>query len=149
MRALRSHEYLYIRNFKPERWPAGAPVKYDETGTLSPGYHDIDDFMESYLFENRSIDTIKYYFDFAVAKRPAEEMYDILRDPYCLNNLATLPEYQEILIEFRKKLKLRLIGTGDPRLTGNGDIWESYERFNVMRSFPVPDWATDTTYGQH
>ena len=25
MRAIRTPEYLYIRNFKPERWPMGAP----------------------------------------------------------------------------------------------------------------------------
>ena len=28
-RAIRTEDYLYIRNFKPERWPAGAPQKYD------------------------------------------------------------------------------------------------------------------------
>src|SRR5690606_35318084 len=29
-RSLRTDRFLYIRNFKPERWPAGAPQKYEE-----------------------------------------------------------------------------------------------------------------------
>ncbi|RMG27091.1 MAG: heparan N-sulfatase, partial [Bacteroidetes bacterium] len=54
-RAMRTGQYLYIRNFKPERWPAGAPQKYglgnyptaEEVRQQVPGpmhaaYHDID-----------------------------------------------------------------------------------------------------------
>jgi len=26
IRALRTHDFLYIRNFRPERWPAGHPA---------------------------------------------------------------------------------------------------------------------------
>ena len=109
---------------------------------LEPGFHDIDDFQESYIFENRTVDSIKYYFDLAVQKRPMEELYDIRRDPYCLNDLSSLPEYQTVLFKLRKSLNSRLIETGDPRLVDDGDIWETYKRFNVMRTFPVPDWAT-------
>ena len=44
-RSLRTEKYLYIRNFKPERWPAGAPQKLESDGTLGEmhdAYHDID-----------------------------------------------------------------------------------------------------------
>jgi uncharacterized sulfatase len=54
-RCVRTQQYLYIRNFKPERWPAGTPRKlgsgkYPKSGEvvteiLGPmhgGYHDID-----------------------------------------------------------------------------------------------------------
>ena len=44
-RCLRTPRFLYIRNFRPDRWPAGDPQKYDATGRLGPmhgGYHDID-----------------------------------------------------------------------------------------------------------
>jgi uncharacterized sulfatase len=140
IRAIRTHDFLYIKNFKQERWPAGAPVRYNDQMGLVPGFHDIDDFQESYIFEHRDIDTIKYYFDLAVAKRPMEELFDIQKDPYCLNDLSVMPEYQDILFQLRERLNSRLKETGDPRATGNGDIWESYRRFNVMRSFPVPDW---------
>ncbi|MFV2067674.1 MAG: sulfatase, partial [Pirellulales bacterium] len=54
-RAIRTRDYLYIRNFRPERWPAGAPQKYGagmyvdsqdvihkRFGPMHAGYHDID-----------------------------------------------------------------------------------------------------------
>ena len=142
IRALRTHDYLYVKNFKPERWPAGAPVRYNDEMDLIPGFHDIDDFQESYIFENRNVDSIKYYFDLAVRKRPMEELFDIRSDPYCLNDLSALPEYQAVLIDLREILNSRLKETKDPRIIADGDIWETYKRFNVMRTFPVPDWAT-------
>ncbi len=143
IRALRTHEFLYIKNFKPERWPAGAPVKYNDQMELIPGYHDIDDFQESYIYEHRAVDSIKYFFDLAVAKRPMEELFDIQQDPFCLNNLSSLPEYQSILSTLRERLQITLKETQDPRAIGKGDIWETYKRFNVMRTFPVPDWISE------
>jgi uncharacterized sulfatase len=140
IRALRTHDFLYIKNFKPERWPAGAPVRYNSSNELVSGFHDIDDFKESFIFENRNVDSIKYYFDLAVAKRPMEELYDMRNDSYCLNNLSDLPEYQDIMMQLRERLKTRLKETEDPRVTGNGDVWETYRRFNIMRTFPEPDW---------
>ena len=80
-RAVRTHDFLYIKNFKPERWPAGDPLRYDEQGNLVPGYHDIDDFMESYVYINREDAESKKYFELAVAKRPMEELFDIKSDP--------------------------------------------------------------------
>ncbi len=140
IRAVRTHQFLYINNFKPDRWPAGAPMRYDENGNLVPGFHDIDDFTEDYIFTHRNDSLIKIYFDMAVARRPREELYDVLLDPGCLNNLSDLPEYQEIIMGLRGQLHSRLLETGDPRVLGYGDIWESYERYNVMRNFPEPDW---------
>ncbi len=140
IRALRSHDYLYIKNFKPERWPAGAPVKYNENRELVPGYHDIDDFTDDYIYIHRNEKEIKPYFDLAVKKRPLEELYDIKNDPACLHNLADQDNYQEILIRMREHLHNMLKSTGDPRVLGYGDVWETYERYNVMREFPEPDW---------
>ena len=116
------------------------------TWILFLDFNDIDDFQESYIYENRNVDSIKYYFDLAVQKRPMEELYNIRNDPYCLNDLSVLPEYQNVLFELRENLHSRLKETGDPRLTGDGNIWETYKRFNVMRTFPVPDWDSDKQY---
>lgn len=138
-RAVRTHDFLYIKNFKPERWPAGDPLRYDEQGNLVPGYHDIDDFMESYVYINREDAESKKYFELAVAKRPMEELFDIKSDPGCLNNLVFDPEYEEILANHRAMLQERLEQTGDPRVMGNGDIWEEYIRYSPIRNFPEPD----------
>jgi uncharacterized sulfatase len=140
-RAMRTQDYLYIRNFKPERWPAGAPLRYNDNEQLVPGYHDIDEFSKSYIFENREDPVIEQYFEWATAKRPEEELYRVSEDPGCLKNIADDPAYSEILATMRNDLQQRLTDTQDPRVTGDGDIWESYVRYSPIRKFPKPDWA--------
>lgn len=140
IRAVRTQQFLYIKNFKTERWPAGDPVKYGDNDQLEPGYHDIDDFTESYVFVHREDPEVQEYFNLAVAKRPLEELYDIKQDPGCMLNLVEDENYNEILINHRKLLQQRLVDTMDPRVMGHGDIWESYIRFSPIRKFPEPDW---------
>jgi len=147
-RALRTQKYLYIRNFKPERWPAGAPQKYDSAEVLGPefgGYHDIDASPSlDYLIAHQNDPQVGPYFHQAVNHRPAEELYDIQEDPSCIVNLAKAPDYQEILMEMRAQLGGFLMKTEDPRVTGQGDIWESYPRLRgSIRRFPVPEWAQE------
>ncbi|MPY91076.1 MAG: sulfatase-like hydrolase/transferase, partial [Luteitalea sp.] len=91
-RAIRTRQYLYIRNFAPDRWPAGAPQKYDDDNTLGPmhdAYHDIDASPSlTFLVENRAHPQHGRYLGLSVDKRPAEELFDIQKDPSCLDNLA-------------------------------------------------------------
>lgn len=144
-RSLRTDRYLYIRNFKADRWPAGAPQKYEENGTLGEmhgAYHDIDACpTQDFLVEHREDPEIGIYFHLAVDKRPKEEFFDILKDPGCLNNLANDPEFREELMAHRNQLGGYLMETNDPRVTGEGDIYERYVRYSPIRQFPVPDWA--------
>ncbi len=156
-RALRTHRYLYIRNLKPERWPAGAPQKIGtdnypsteqvnnmEQGPMHDAYHDIDgcptlDFMVAH----REDSVYGNYLDLSVAHRPAVELYDISEDPFCLNNLAGNPKYAIDEALLSDQMQAYLTQTGDPRVTGNGDIWEIYPRYSRLRMFPKPDWAID------
>jgi N-sulfoglucosamine sulfohydrolase len=144
-RAIRTHQYLYIRNFTPERWPAGSPRRID-SGELTPmhsGYHDIDAAPSLDVMTNNAEDPYFYnYLYLSVGKRPAEEVYDILKDPACLNNLALDPNYEQVTRHLRNRLFDFLDETGDPRVTGNGNIWERYPRLRgPMREFPTPEWA--------
>jgi len=41
-RAIRTHEFLYIRNFMPDRWPAGDPVDGGEPYYSTRAYGDIE-----------------------------------------------------------------------------------------------------------
>jgi len=157
-RALRTDRYLYIRNFKPERWPAGAPQMLKEDGSLdvmhgrrkSPGgnydfaYTDIDACpSKDLLIEERDNPEIRDYFMITMgSKRPGEELFDIVDDPYCLKNLADDSDYRKILKDLRSKMTEYCTKTGDPRFTGsNPDIFESYKRYSHIRNFPKPDWA--------
>lgn len=141
-RSLRTHQHLYIRNFKPERWPAGAPQKYDDENTLGPmhgAYHDIDASPTlDFLIANRDDAELGKYFHLAVDKRPAEELFDIIKDPGCLTNLAEAGEFDDVRKKLGARLEAYLEETGDPRLRGNGDVWETYKRYSPIRKFPAP-----------
>ncbi len=144
-RAIRTRDFLFILNLKPERWPAGAPVRVDENGNPEPGaaYHDIDDSPTlQYMYDHQSDELVKPLFEQATAKRPAMELYDINQDPYCLVNLADDGQYEKIREDLHKKLKAYLTETADPRMVGEDpDIFETYKRYALIRHFPKPDWA--------
>lgn len=150
-RGIRTDQYLFIRNFSPERWPAGAPRKLGAgnypADTSQPGpwhaaYHDIDD-SPSLQFLIRHAETPPHakYLRWSVEKRPAEELYDIREDPGCLNNLANDPSHQDVRRELAERLNDFLRATQDPRVLGNGDRFETYKRYSRLRQFPKPDWA--------
>ncbi len=119
-RCLRTKEFLYIRNFKPDRWPAGDPERFG----------DIDDSpSKSYLLKNRAKPGVRRLFELACAKRPAEELYDLRKDPGELTNVAGDPQYADV----RKKLGVQLIAhlkaTRDPRVIGGGEAFETYRYY--------------------
>ena len=142
-RAVRTTEYLYVLNFKPDRWPAGDPAPEEANNPsadaglkkLLPGYHDVDDSpTKQFLIDEKN--SWPKYFDLAYSKRPAEQLYDIKKDPDCVTNLADNPELQEVKNELNKILMEELKKEGDPRVLGTGDVFESYPRFGAMRDFP-------------
>jgi uncharacterized sulfatase len=146
-RCIRTATHLYIRNFKPERWPAGPGQKFTK-GPGSPlsgehaGYAEIDLSPSlTFLIEHRGDPGVKPFFHLAVDRRPAEELYDIVADPGCLKNLAVDPSHAKTRAALAKQLDDYLKQTGDPRVTGSGDIFETYPRYSPLRWFPVPDWA--------
>jgi N-sulfoglucosamine sulfohydrolase len=68
-----------------------------------------------------------------------EELFDIVKDPGCLRNLADDPAFARTKEELSRQLLDYLKQTGDPRATGNGDVWETYPRYSPIRKFPPPD----------
>ncbi|MGI9429953.1 MAG: sulfatase family protein [Bythopirellula sp.] len=141
-RAIRSQQYLLIRNFRPQRWPAGAPQKFETVGQLGPphgAYHDIDACPSlSYLVEHRDSPAVSQFFHLAVDKRPPWELFDIQSDPGCLENLIDDPKHASIQRELTEQLLGHLRSTGDPRVVDGGEVFESYKRYGRMRSFPPP-----------
>lgn len=120
VRAIRTKEHFYARNFAPERWPAGPP----ETG-----YTDIDDSpTKSLLIERKD-----QFFDLAIAKRGAEELYDVRSDPACVKNLADDPKLAETKQALWAKLEAELREQNDPRILGQGQIFETYKSFAPRR----------------
>ncbi|HYE99543.1 MAG TPA: sulfatase [Planctomycetota bacterium] len=146
-RALRTPDFLYIRNFKPDLWPAGDPQTVDAAGKPGPmhgGYHDIDGCPTlDLLVKRRGEPGIGRFLKLAVDKRPAEELYDVRTDPGCLVNLAGSPEHEEVRKGLSARLEATLRETGDPRVGPNPDVFETYPRYSPIRSFPPSPAALD------
>jgi uncharacterized sulfatase len=121
-RAIRTDDYLYIWNVKPDRWPAGNPE----------GFHDIDDSpSKSQLLSSRQ--GFPEQAAHAVDLRPEHQLYSVKQDPGCMNNIADESEGVKIAEKLHAQLAGVLKAQGDPRVLGTGDIFESYPRFSKMR----------------
>jgi len=131
-RAIRTQDYLLIRNFHPERWPMGNP-----TGSGEPfGFHDVDNSpTKTLLLENKDKPAFQAYYHQAFEKRPEVELYEIRNDPGCRINLAGEYEFATIELELWRKLDATLKQQQDPRAFGL-EIFESYPRYSRMRAFP-------------
>lgn len=123
-RGIRTERYLYIRNFAPERWPAGVP-----SGATHPMnvHADCDGGpTKQYLVGHQDDPELKRYYDLSFARRPAEELYDMLKDPDELNNLADDADYAKIKAKLSAKLMAELRKTADPRVTGGDKKFDEY-----------------------
>jgi arylsulfatase A-like enzyme len=115
-RGLRTMDFLYIHNYRPELWPAGTP----NTGVANvPGlwYADCDASpTKDYIFENRNKDEEHWQaFKLSFGKRPPHELYDLKKDPGQLRNVADDPAYFDVLTEMQQTLQERLATLNDPR----------------------------------
>jgi len=115
-RAIRNSEFLYIRNFEPERWPAGDPIEYrKERGPFG----EVDPCpTKSFMLKNKIHEPYKKLYNLAFDRRPAEELYDLKRDPDQLINVAADPKYKAQRHELSVLLMNKLKATGDPRVLG-------------------------------
>ncbi len=116
IRAIRNHDFLYIRNFEEKRWPSGTP-DYLKAAIPNCWLGDCDNGpTKTYMVEQKDKDEQhQKLWNLAFAKRPAEELYDCRNDPEQLVNLAGDPDYMEIQMEMSDLLLEQLELTGDPR----------------------------------
>jgi N-sulfoglucosamine sulfohydrolase len=114
VRAIRTEDYLYVRNYEPDRWPAGNP----ETG-----YTNVDDSPTKTFILSR----FDKFYEMSFGKRPMEELYLVKKDPANIENLATDPKYAETKRKLREKMEELLRGEGDPRMLGHADFFDTIE----------------------
>ncbi|MDE0768398.1 MAG: sulfatase [Opitutaceae bacterium] len=133
-RALRTDDFLYIRNFKPNRWPAGNPHDQESgkpfskdalTNNTFTTFADMDAGpTKAWLVMNADTKEGKRYYDFAFGKRPGEELYDLKSDPDQVVNLASDKRYASIRKELSERLITTLRENGDPRVQGDGSTFD-------------------------
>jgi N-sulfoglucosamine sulfohydrolase len=123
IRAVRTRDWLYLRNLRPDRWPAGDPTMHFAVGD----YGDVDpSVIKELIVARRAEPAIAPFFALSFAQRPAEELYDLRRDPHQLVNLAGRPEHAAAQRELRARVDQWMRETADPRIDPSYDAWDRY-----------------------
>ena len=120
VRAIRTADYLYVRNFEPGRWPAGNP----ETG-----YRNVDDGPTKTLM----ISEFNRNYQLSFGLRAGEELYKIKEDPECLHNLAAQPEHSQTKRVLRDRMETMLKEQGDPRYNGNAAFFDAIDYYGPRK----------------
>ncbi|MFO1447324.1 MAG: sulfatase [Opitutaceae bacterium] len=126
MRALRTNEFLYIRNFEPDRAPLGDPFSALSPAALSSGevarnnrigFMDMDAGpTKAWLIQHREDAFGRPFYEATFGRRPLEELYDLRRDPDQTRNLAQDHAYADVRAGLEKRLLAHLREAGDPRV---------------------------------
>ena len=134
-RAIRTHDFLYIINFRPDRWPLGDPYRLDganpptvaelteETRVTFPD--DDASPTKAWFVTMRNDPQWKAHFNWIYGKRPREELYDLKSDPQQTKNVAADPRYTAARAKMEARLMGELTRTGDPRLVDDGKFYET------------------------
>ncbi|MCP4786049.1 MAG: sulfatase [Fuerstiella sp.] len=136
-RAIRTENFLYIRNFKPDRWPMGTGPGYGAAAGEMPAFEalrentfaafgDLDGSpTKAWIALNcENNPKQRKYFDFAFAQRPEEELYDLKLDSHQVHNVAAEDRYAQVKSDLSSRLMQVLKETGDPRVTGDGSTFD-------------------------
>lgn len=139
VRAIRDHQYLYVRNMMSERNPAGDPTIHQSVGQ----YGDVDNSITKYLIMNMegkpnagTPDYFKLTFDI----RPEEELYDVVADPYQLNNLAEDNRFLIVKSRMKEKLQNWMENTDDLRASEPRSTFWDEVRFTPNYQFKDYDF---------
>jgi len=102
IRSVRRGNFKYIKNYFPQR-PYLQPCAYKDNKPWMPVLHELD--RQGRLNEHQQL--------FTAQTRPQEELYDLLTDPFEINNLANDEKYAGTLELMRQILEQWIMETGD------------------------------------
>ena len=161
-RGIRTKDYLYIRNFEPDRYPIGElfgleskdsdPEDLDDlliTASVWNRRRDLKNALsdmdtgpsKAWVIGNRNQEFYRERFDLAFNKRPALELYDVKKDPNHMTNLAEDPKYKEIMDKLNEELFSVLEERNDPRVIEGDDCKFEHQPYAGM---PDPEWYTSS-----
>lgn len=126
-RAIRTKDFLWIWNIRPELHPAGDPETHWAVGPFG----DIDNSLtKSLLLESDLAPHLQQWRDLAVAKRPEFELYDLRIDPWQINNISGHPDYARHERQLKSEVARWMRRTRDPRAANlKTNIFDRYEYF--------------------
>lgn len=134
-RALRTKDHVLIVNFHPERWPLGNHYRLE--GANEPTFAEIaqttfvtipdDDAgpTKAWFVGARKIPEWAALFEQCYGRRPKFELYDLVRDPHEMKNVAEDAAYAEVKAKLSAQLFAELKASGDPRMVDEGNYFET------------------------
>jgi N-sulfoglucosamine sulfohydrolase len=135
-RMIRTRDFLYIRNYEPDRWPSGIARIVTNEGA----YGDVDQSpTKKYMLARRSDPRDKKLFELSFGKRPAEEFYDCRKDPFQMNNLADNPACKTSMKKLSDRLTAYLKKTNDPRETSQKILWDQWPYYGYNKWKVLPE----------
>ena len=128
IRGIVRDDFLFLRNYEPDRWPAGNP----ETG-----YLDTDSSpTKTLLLEAGRKDRSDLHWQLNFGMRPGAELYDLAKDPDAVKNLAASSDHEATAAKLEAEMTARLEEQGDPRMFGQGHLFDEYPISNdATRNF--------------
>jgi len=143
IRGIVSEDYMYLYNYDISLWPAGNP---------EIGYLDIDGSpTKTEVLRQFRKGENDFYWKLSMGKRESnEEFFNVTKDSECMNNLASDPEFSELKQEMKTRMEDMLKDQQDPRMFGNGDIFNSYgysapRGWNYYERFMAGEFTIEST----
>ncbi len=127
VRSIMHEGMLYIHNFEPDRWPMCNP----ETGYLNTDGSP----TKTHILTMRCDGENQIFWQLCFGKKDSEELYDVRKDPDCLNNLIHSPALADLAGKLKQQLFDQLRQQGDPRMFGNGRIFDQYPYAGPEKDF--------------
>lgn len=143
-RAIRTRDFLFIKNFEPERWPAGDPETHISVGQ----YGDIDNSITKFLMMKME-KTVQQreFFELAFGKRPSEELYVLENDPYNMDNRINDPTFAAEVALLRVELQKWMEETNDLRASQPRTIYWDTVRYTP--DYDLSDFDLDEKIGAY
>ncbi len=140
VRGVRTRDFLYLRNLRPNRWPGGDPIVYHSVGD----YGDVDPSRtKAHILAHRNDPAMAKFVSLILKKRPAEELYDVRNDPDQLHNIAAQPAYAAALAQHRARVDQWMKDTADPRLDPNYDEFDKYPYYGGGLAPELRAWEAE------
>ncbi|MHA4820320.1 sulfatase-like hydrolase/transferase [Streptomyces aculeolatus] len=126
-RTVRDHRYRYIRNYLPHL-VYGQHVVY---GWRQAGYREWQDlYVRGELNETQS----RFW-----RQKPAEELYDLAKDPDEVHNLIDDATLRTVRARLRRALDTHLLDTHDNGFIPEGSPLEGYDDSRAPGAYPLPE----------
>lgn len=119
VRGIVSDGHLFLMNLKSDRWPCG---------NEEAGFPDTDGSpTKSVIMAGKEVPSMHNFWQQCFGLRPGEQLFDIKKDPDCMTNVADNADKMDIKTVLSTRLYSELQAQGDPRVVGDGDIFDYYK----------------------